>query len=78
MAHPLFRTPRMSPSAPPPPPAADCAPLPCQRALFDIPEDVAYFNCASMRIAPHLYTSDRDIDRLVAGIASISGVPGAA
>ena len=22
--------------------------LPCQRQLFDIPEDVAYFNCAYM------------------------------
>ena len=27
-------------------------PLPVQRELFDIPEDVAYFNCASL--APQL------------------------
>jgi selenocysteine lyase/cysteine desulfurase len=33
-------------------PAASPPPLPCQRELFDIPDDVAYFNCAS--IAPQL------------------------
>ena len=38
----------MSNSAELTPAAADCAPLPCQRALFDIPAEVAYFNCASM------------------------------
>jgi len=29
-------------------PAASPRPLPVQRALFDIPDDVAYFNCASL------------------------------
>jgi selenocysteine lyase/cysteine desulfurase len=33
-------------------PAASPRPLPSQRELFDIPDDVAYFNCAS--IAPQL------------------------
>jgi selenocysteine lyase/cysteine desulfurase len=33
-------------------PAASPPPLPCQRELFDIPDDVAYFNCASL--APQL------------------------
>jgi selenocysteine lyase/cysteine desulfurase len=29
-------------------PATTVAPLPCQRALFEIPDDVAYLNCAYM------------------------------
>jgi hypothetical protein len=32
--------------------AAPPRPLPVQRALFDIPEEVAYFNCAGL--APQL------------------------
>ena len=36
-------------------PAAPARPLPVQRALFDIPDDVAYFNCASL--APLLRAS---------------------
>jgi selenocysteine lyase/cysteine desulfurase len=37
------------------PGAAAAAPLPLQRRLFDIPDDVAYFNCASL--APQLETA---------------------
>ena len=36
-------------------PAAPPQPLPVQRELFDIPADVAYFNCASL--APLLRAS---------------------
>ena len=36
-------------------PAASARPLPVQRELFDIPDDVAYFNCASL--APLLRAS---------------------
>ena len=36
-------------------PAASPRPLPVQRELFDIPDDVAYFNCASL--APTLWAS---------------------
>ena len=79
--------------------------IPCQRHLFDIPDDVAYFNCAytspllksarsaaqtaletkahpwtlatgdffaAIRIAPHVYTSDHDMDRLLVVLADVS------
>lgn len=40
-------------------------PLPCQRALFDIPDDIAYFNCAS--IGPLLRAARPATERALAG-----------
>ena len=45
---------------------ADTAPLPCARGLFDIPDDIAYFNIASL--APSLRPGQE------AGVASVRGV----
>src|ERR671912_802124 len=46
-------------------PSAQPRPLPVQRELFDIPDDVAYFNCASL--APQLRASAE------AGVAALGG-----
>jgi selenocysteine lyase/cysteine desulfurase len=52
--------------APPDAPAAgpEASPLPVQRELFDIPDDVAYFNCASL--APQLRAATE------AGVAALA------
>ena len=58
-------------------PGAQPPPLPVQRELFDIPDDVAYFNCASL--APQLKAAGeagaaalarRGVAPVTAGVAS--------
>jgi selenocysteine lyase/cysteine desulfurase len=55
------------PDDPTPDPTASPRPLPVQRELFDIPDDVAYFNCASL--APQLRVA---AEAAAAGLATRS------